>query len=431
MIDFYYCQPQQQTNEHNEYFSSIESPSTTMMMMKPKYLNRHCDFENIPARGCHLRESYCSLHTCICKPDFPINIDDRLCLARLKSIGDQCEYNQECQNGSICANDGTKTKMKICRCKIGYVYSAKNRQCIKGLKGANCTNDDDCFGDNLFCSMISCECKYGYQWSSDEENCLKRSKFGELCDTSINCKVYDEFSECDLHTKRCVCGEFLSRKYTLDELTRRCISCPMNRLNHTSNTCLPEKTTVEYSLLDRTADERKSLQYGIYIALSMAPFFIFALIGFIYRYVNPYGTLEPETMDHCASRIIDENGHGSNTTTTTTTTINNHTADDLISPSSHYCLSIDFDNSAIMDQIPFSFAPPPPPLSTANIIICDNSQQQQQPQQQNSSTAQISLPPEPPPSYDLASQDMPPSYDEVIRQEQQQQQQMEQRITDA
>ncbi|OTF77146.1 EB module containing protein [Euroglyphus maynei] len=65
-----------------------------------------------------------------------------------------------------------------------------------------------------------------------EESCLKRSKFGELCDTSNNCKVYDEFSECDSYTKRCICGQFLSHKYTLDEVTRRCISCPKHLWHH-------------------------------------------------------------------------------------------------------------------------------------------------------------------------------------------------------
>ncbi|KAH9416816.1 hypothetical protein DERP_011931 [Dermatophagoides pteronyssinus] len=429
-------------SESSSSLSSSESSSST----KIKYLNRQCDFENIPARGCFLRESYCSLHVCICKPDFPINIADRLCLAKLKSIGDQCEFNDECQLGSICSSnidsldidsdgDGidhhhqdyrtSKTK-KICRCKIGHVYSEKQRKCMKGLKGSSCLNDSDC-QTNMFCSLEQCECKNGFEWSTAEDNCLKRSRYGELCDQSINCKFYDEFSECDSQTKHCVCGQFLSHKYLLDEVTGRCISnCPEHRFNHTSQTCLPAKTTVEYSLLDPTSNERKSsLQYGIYIALSMAPFFIFALIGFIYRYINPlYGTL-PDTFDHhqhCHHPVVtqqtitenhndNDDGNGLNSSTLVNNNNNNN---------SHYCLSIDFDINVNNDNNrPFSFGISPNHTIPSTTIICDSSfEQQHQPSLSIAATIQL---PEPPPSYDLSSQDMPPSYDEAVAQQQQQQ----------
>lgn len=334
--------------------------------MTPKYLNKQCDFESIPARGCHLRESYCSLHTCICKPDFPINIADRLCIAKYRNIGEVCTFDQECQTGSKCI--GMNNSPKVCKCKNGYIYSEKSKQCIKGLKGASCNKDSDCIGNHMFCSLIMCECKYGYEWFSAEESCLKRAKFGENCDSSINCKVYDEFSECDPFSKKCVCGEFLSRKYTLDEVTRRCISCPIHRYNHSSNTCLPEKTTVEYSLLDESSHERNSHQY-VYIALSMAPFIVFALIGFIYRYVNPYGAL-PETFDQCTERMEASNAF-----------------DEMTSPSTvnhHYCLSIDVDE---------------------NLPGIDN---------QTTCLIGTTLLPDPPPTYDIASKDLPPSYEEVI-----------------
>ncbi|UXI20211.1 Propionyl-CoA carboxylase alpha chain [Sarcoptes scabiei] len=156
--------------------SSIESTTKTLTTTKTlsnKYLNQRCDFERIPSRGCHLRESYCSMHRCVCKPDFPINIADRLCLSRLKTVGESCQISQECQEGSLCS---TRNNLKVCHCKSGLVYSKKSKQCLKGLRGSSCSENSDCHGENMFCSFVNCECKYGYQWFPEEESCLKRSK---------------------------------------------------------------------------------------------------------------------------------------------------------------------------------------------------------------------------------------------------------------
>lgn len=313
-------------------------------LLTRKYLNVKCDFERVPGGGCHLRESYCSSHMCICKPDFPINIADRLCLVRLKNVGEMCTYSQECQTGSFCDEvDGAK----VCQCKTGYAFSEKSKMCVKGLKGSICKNSSDCSGPDIFCSILVCECKYGFEWYVSEESCYKKAKFGESCETTINCKMHDEFSVCDPQSKQCTCGQFLSRKYALDEVTHKCVSCPRKRYHDSTNICLAEKTAVE---IDQSAYEH----HYIYIALSMTPFIVFALIGFIYRYVSP----DAAYQDNSSEQGLD---------------VDQMLSMSLLPNSGHeFCLHLDVR------------------LLTTPAMH------------------------DPPPSYDIASKDLPPSYDEVV-----------------
>lgn len=260
---------------------------TSPLAQHVKHLNIKCDFESIPGGGCHLRESYCSMHNCVCKPDYPINIADRLCIAKYKSVGQSCTYSQECQTGSFCTSIATGNhEHSVCQCKTGYVYSTLSEKCTKGIKDSACTSDKDCSKDNMFCSLSTCDCKYGFQWLNNQELCYKKSKYGEPCIDSMNCKLHDEFSECDVATRTCSCGQFLSRKYALDELIHKCVSCPLERYQNASNTCVSEKTIVQYSLLDTSSYGRNNHQY-VYLVLSLTPFVVFALIGVIFRFVNP------------------------------------------------------------------------------------------------------------------------------------------------
>ena len=75
-------------------------------------------------------------------------------------------------------------------------------------------------------------------------------------------------------------------------------------------------------------------------------------------------------------------------------------------------------NNVDNNNRPFSFGISPNHTIPSTAIICDSSFEQQQPSLSIAATIQL---PEPPPSYDLSSQDMPPSYDEAIAQQQQQQ----------
>ena len=339
--------------------------TTTAMRI---HLNVKCDFERIPGGGCHLRESYCSLHTCICKPDYPINIADRLCIAKRKTISEQCTFSQECQKGSFCAEMNNN---RVCQCKRGHAYSIKSKLCVKGLKGSVCRNHSECIGENQFCSLSVCDCMYGFEWFAPDEACHKKSRYGESCDSAINCKIYDEFSECDLNLKQCTCGQFLSRKYALDEVTDKCVSCPPERYNNSTNTCLPQKTTVKYSLLDRSTYERNSYQY-VYVGLSMTPLIVFAMIGFIYRYVSPSGNSpeQPTLLDQVAS------------------VSGQHNLDFTI------CMQMDFNGNPLTMNHSAD--------STTNLA-------------QVLSSPIMTLPP--PPAYEIVSEDLPPSYDEAVRQQ--------------
>lgn len=356
-----------------------------------KYLNVKCDFERIPGGGCELRESICSLHRCVCKPDYPINIADRLCIARLKSVWESCTYSQECQAGSYCASNGVN-HTNHCQCKSGHAYSARLRQCVRGLKGSTCRNDSECTGMNEFCSLYNCDCKVGYEWYSTDEICYQKSKYGEQCDAPINCKMHDEFSDCDPQSRRCVCGQFLSRRYILDELTRKCVSCPLERYHNDTNTCLPEKMTVEYSLLDRSSMERDSHQY-MYILLSMSPFVVFGLIGYIYRYVN--ATTSLTDLNH---RMFDPEQMLATLGTSTNLRMRPIFGQD------DYCLQIDLDGNPVNRS-----------TDTTIALICSPM-----------ITPHSQPLPDPPPLYEETSgsgpghgsiwQDLPPSYEEAVNQ---------------
>lgn len=333
-----------------------------------KYLLVPCDFERIPGGGCQLRESYCSNHKCICKPDVPINIADRMCIARLRAVGEGCTFSQECQEGSFCAASGTHGN-SICRCKWGHAYSTKSRQCVKGLKDSECQVDADCVGENIFCSLTVCDCMVGFEWFPQDQACHKKSRYGEPCENSVNCRAHDEFSACDPTSKQCTCGQFLSRKYALDEVTHKCVSCPSHRLHNGTKTCQPDRRAIDYGPLDASGQERNSHQF-VYIALSMTPFIAFALIGFIYRYVNTSGNF----ADHFPGAV---------------TFLEVPVLALASNPELDFCpVLIDLNGNALTR-----------PLSDSQADLCI-----------------LGAPtlPEPPPTYEIASKDLPPSYDEAV-----------------
>lgn len=328
-----------------------------------RLLNVKCDFERIPGGGCQLRESYCSNHKCICKPDVPINIADRMCVSRHKRVGELCTFSPECQAGSFCESINARNDTFACRCKSGHAYSAKRKRCIKGLKDSECQVNEDCIGANVFCSLTHCDCMVGFQYHLPDEVCHKKSRYNEPCESSINCELHDEFSACDLSSKRCTCGQFLSRKYALDEVTNKCISCPPHRFDNATNSCQPDRRSVDYSKLDRSTMERNSHQY-MYIALSMTPFIVFALIGFIYRYVNP----------------------------------NNNSPELVLASEEAGVLTL--SSNAPLEYCPTDILTPVIPMHyDSHPDLCILGAQ---------------LLPEPPPTYDHASKDLPPPYDEVI-----------------
>ena len=357
---------------------SIRTCQTEHPHSEGRLLNVKCDFERIPGGGCQLRESYCSNHQCVCKPSAPINIADRMCVARHKAVGEHCTFSPECQAGSFCEAVGARNDTFACRCKSGHAYSEKKGRCVRGLKDSQCTLNEDCIGANVFCSLTYCDCMVGYQWNAPDERCHKKSRYGEPCESSINCELHDEFSACDLGSKRCTCGQFLSRKYALDEVTNKCISCPPHRFHNATNSCQPDRRTVDYSKLDRSTMERNSHQY-VYVALSMTPFIVFALIGFIYRYVNPSAGIAS------ADQVLTE---------APVLTVLSSNAD------LDYCpldLPLELALNGGVGSHPV--IPTTARHYDSNPDLCILGAQ---------------LLPEPPPTYDYASKDLPPSYDEAI-----------------
>src|SRR5699024_1270309 len=111
-----------------------------------------------------------------------------------------------------------------------------------------------------------------------------------------------------------------------------------------------------------------SHQY-VYIALSMTPFIVFALIGFIYRYVNTSSNFR----DNLPEQILDAQ---------VLTLSSGH-------PELDSCpVQIDLNGTPLAHR---------PSESNTNLGI------------------RVSpILPDPPPSYDLATQDLPPSYDQVV-----------------
>lgn len=342
---------------------SIGSCQNENLLSTSRLLNVKCDYSRIPGGGCQLRESYCSNHKCICKPDAPINIADRMCVSRHKRVGELCTFSPECQTGSFC--ESINDTLAVCRCKSGHAYSGKRKRCVKGLKDSECQLNEDCIGANVFCSLTHCDCMVGFQWNSPDEICHKKSRYGEPCESSINCELHDEFSACDLSSKRCTCGQFLSRKYALDEVTNKCISCPAHRFHNATNSCQPDRRTVDYSKLDRSTMERNSHQY-LYIALSMTPFIVFALIGFVYRFVNP-----------------------------------NINSSELVLTGEEPVLTL--SSNAQLDYCPIDLNSS---ILTPVILHYDS--------HPDLCILGTQLLPEPPPTYDHASKDLPPSYDQAI-----------------
>ena len=175
-----------------------------------KYLNIACDFSGIGGGGCVLRESYCSYHTCVCKPDFPINVDDVMCVDKLKKNTEICTIDNECEANSYCVKAVDNFKIKRCVCRQGFSYSYRNHSCIKGHHGSLCSTNSDCTGTHSMCSQSKCQCEYRYSWEVHDEMCYKKSRLNEPCESTVNCRAYDRLSQCDRVYKVCVCRPSLS-----------------------------------------------------------------------------------------------------------------------------------------------------------------------------------------------------------------------------
>lgn len=250
-----------------------------------KFLNIPCNFEKIPGGGCVLRESYCSAHSCVCKPTHPINIDDTMCIQRYKNVGEICTVNEECGSNAYCVSTGSSYKLKKCICRQGYAYSPKNSKCIKGHKGASCSMGSNCHGFAFICILSQCQCNYGYGWHQQDEHCYKKSRHGEACNSTINCWAYDALSECDHTAKVCICRQFLPQRYAIGQLTKKCEVCPDHRYDNITDTCMPETLEIVYRSDENSIFGKNSVQY-LYIILSMTPFVLIAAIAFFHKYVK-------------------------------------------------------------------------------------------------------------------------------------------------
>lgn len=339
-----------------------------------KYLNVACDFSGIGGGGCVLRESYCSYHTCVCKPDFPVNVDDVMCIDRHKKVGEICTIDNECETNSYCVKAQDNFKLKRCVCRQGFSFSRRNNSCIRGHQGSLCSTGADCSGTHSMCSQSKCQCDYGYDWVTTDEKCYKKSRLNESCESTLNCRVYDRLSECDRVHKVCVCRPSIAEVNAIDEIRQKCVICPLHRYINATKVCKPETIEIDYSSSDRSVMTRHSLQY-VYIALSISPFVVFAIIGFLYKFVSPrshsLNNLLNNRQMHSRHVFTDEPDCQPQTTARNDT---NHPSMTVLT---------------VNDSRPLVC----PPISPALMSL---------------------IPPrDPPPSYE-ASQLMPPSYEEAI-----------------
>ncbi|XP_054167348.1 uncharacterized protein LOC128964737 [Oppia nitens] len=338
-----------------------------------KYLNIDCDFTHIGGGGCPLRESYCSYHICVCKPDFPININDIKCIDKYKNVGDICFIDAECENNSVCVKTVDNYNLKRCVCRPGFSFSFLNNSCIRGHINSLCSFNNDCTGGHTVCLQSKCQCNYGYEYYSTDEQCYRRAKHGESCKSTANCRVYDKLSDCEKVKKVCVCRQSLdSHINAFDQLTQKCKVCPPERFNSTAKVCVPELFEKEYHTGDNRVLNRNSLQY-VYILLSVSPFVVFAIIGFLYKFINPRSP---------PINSIDNNNRENG--------IRNVYSDDAVECHMNTNSRIDTNPSVGSNEVPHP-------------IVC-----------QPISPLLLLLPPrDPPPTYE-ASQQMPPSYEEAI-----------------
>ncbi len=343
-----------------------------------KYLNIRCDFERHTGGGCYLKESYCSFHSCVCKPDFPINIEDIMCIQRYKKVGEICSIDAECDTNSYCVSVGHNYKLRKCVCRQGFSYSFKNSSCLKGHKGSLCSTDSDCSGSNRICSQSKCQCNYGFDWYQTDEQCYKKSRHGESCDSTINCRAYDRLSECDKVRKICICRQSLSQMNAIDQLTQKCIICPIKRYNNETKICIPETLEIEYKSTDKSMISRNSLQY-VYIALSMSPFVVFAFIGFLYKFVSPrnnvmHNIVSNDNETQTRNAFTDDSGECDLLNTTRIDT-------------NHSRLLVNLSNNEIRPIVC-------PPISP---VLCT-----------------LISPRDPPPPYEASQEMPPPSYEQAM-----------------
>ena len=334
-----------------------------------KQLNIPCD-SKIAGGGCKLRESYCSLNICICRPEFPINIDDFMCVQRHKNVGESCIRDKECQSNAFCRTNGGKSK--TCECRQGFVYLHKNKTCIKGHKDAHCASDNDCDITSYICLDAKCQCKLGFGWNQNEEKCYKKSKNGERCDSTLNCWAYDHFSECDANEKICICTKSLTKRYALGQLTKMCEECPIERYENETDTCKPKTYLVSY------VSSRYSTQY-IYFVLSITPLIVFSSIGFFYKYVRTTNNMRQ--LQYIINQHYDQ------------TDIRRVFSIDSTCQNGNINTEIQRNTRSILSE-----------------RIDDQTSCQTQ-------STTVSLPFEPPPTYDESQLvvEMPPSYDEAIK----------------
>ena len=341
-----------------------------------KYLNIACDFSGIGGGGCVLRESYCSYHTCVCKPDFPINVDDVMCVDKLKKNTEICTIDNECEANSYCVKAVDNFKIKRCVCRQGFSYSYRNHSCIKGHHGSLCSTNSDCTGTHSMCSQSKCQCEYRYSWEVHDEMCYKKSRLNEPCESTVNCRAYDRLSQCDRVYKVCVCRPSLSEVNAIDEIRQKCVICPIHRYINATKVCKPETIEIDYSSSDRSVMTRHSLQY-VYIALSISPFVVFAIIGFLYKFVSP--------RSHSLNNLLNNRQMHSRHVFTDEAVDCQPTSNNR-NETNHSSLLV---NLTINQSHPLVC----PPISPALLTL---------------------IPPrDPPPSYE-ASQLMPPSYEEAI-----------------
>ncbi|XP_062580906.1 uncharacterized protein LOC134242789 isoform X5 [Saccostrea cucullata] len=77
---------------------------------------------------------------------------------REKKCSKKCVKNAQCVKGK-------------CRCKRGFAWSKRRRQCVR--KGRRCGKKNKC-GKNAWCFRGRCRCLQGFRWNKAKRQCIRR-----------------------------------------------------------------------------------------------------------------------------------------------------------------------------------------------------------------------------------------------------------------
>lgn len=161
--------------------------------------------------GSNCRNPYveCIDSNCRCKAEFPIEVEDNVCLAYVKSLGDACWVSEQCSKivNSLCIrpSSGRVLNQVLQNMWLAHLSTNASARFVPG----------------------QCVCSQEYFEAFDPSGSLKCSprKIGSPCKTSYECAIKRRFTTCG-KDKKCTCIDGFTYSGQSDECIDTLHDCP-------------------------------------------------------------------------------------------------------------------------------------------------------------------------------------------------------------